>query len=96
MMTNAGLQEYINKYGNDIIAIGLNNGKNLKLNYDSLRCPKTSDISFETVGGCDMFKVKHIDTTNNNIYYTSHVTEFVEYVAVTENKGDYIDPRIFN
>ena len=97
MMTNAGMQELINKYGKRICSISLNNNKVLLLDYKS-GSAKVSDITFETVGGCDMMIVKRVENTHGvELHFTDYiVTEFIENVIIMdEGYEDYrVDPLI--
>lgn len=96
MMTNAGMQELFNKYGNRICSISLNNNKVLLLDYKG--SAKIDDITFETIGGCDMMIVKRVDITHGKeLKFTDHiVTEFIENVIIMdEGYEDYrVDPLI--
>ena len=98
MFNNAGLQEMINTYGERICAISLNNGKMMFLNYPGSTSLKLEDISFDTIGGCDVMVVKRKDiSSGREINYTSYVTtEFIEAVIVMDEADAMyrIDPLV--
>ena len=93
MHSNASIQAMINKFGDRICAIILNNGKKLYIGYQGEKTSvQISNISFETMNGCDMMVVERTD-----ISFTPHVTfkdyittEFIEQVIVMdEDSRDY-------
>jgi hypothetical protein len=95
-MSNAGMQELFNTYGNRICSISLNNNKVLLLNYKG--SARIEDITFETIGGCDMMAVKRISSSHGKeLKFTDYiVTEFIENVVIMdEDFEDYrVDPLI--
>lgn len=107
MFTNADLQAAINEFGDRIIAIGLNNGKNVIVNITkkigSEFQVKASDIQFKTIGSCDVFGIPRMDLFHKTKYTVWHTTEFIEYIGIADeenyvnNQNDkFVDPYVFN
>jgi hypothetical protein len=92
--TNAGVQDVINKYGDRLNSISLNNGKYLFIGYES--GVQLKDISFETIGGVDVIKIHHKQQQGGKVIEWDNLvtTEFIESVDVMdENSKDYrLDP----
>ena len=93
---NNDLKSFFNKYGDRICAISLNNGKNLFIGYPGAANVKLSDISFETLGGCDVMVINHKNISyGKELTFKSYVTtEFIESISVmSEKDAEYrIDP----
>ena len=100
MFTNAGVQQMFTEYGDRICVIGLNNGKRMFVGYNGSNSIQLSDISFETIGGCDVMAVQKIDNSSGrNVHYTTYITtEFIEFISVmSEEDADYrIDPLLMS
>ena len=98
MFTNAGVQEMIDKYGDRICGMSLNNGKYLLIGYEGVGSVQLSDISFDTIGGCDVMVINHTDISHGrHCKYQSFITtEFIEAINVmSEEDVNYrIDPMI--
>lgn len=96
MMTNAGVKEMFDKFPGRICAIHLNNAKTLLVDYPGKCQIQTSDISYETIGGCDLLVVNHTDiSTGREVHFKSYVvTEFIESIDVmSEEDAKYrLDP----
>ena len=94
MYTNATMQAMVDQFGERICAICLNNNKKLYIGYTGKTSVQLSDISFETIGGCDMMKVKRKDLSSNTpISYVDYITtEFIENVLVMDE--EYKDYRV--
>lgn len=92
--TNAALQEMIDKFGDAIFYIGLNNGKRIYIGYPVKDSVKISDISLETIGGVDLIKIKHRSSKQSEYYEWSNymTTEFIESVEVMDEP--YTDFRV--
>ena len=92
MYTNATMQAMIDQFGERICAICLNNGKKLYIGYTGQTSVQLSDISLETIGGCDLIKVKRIDISSiTPVSFVDYITtEFIENVIVMDEKDkDY-------
>lgn len=100
MFTNAGVKEMFNKYKERVCVIGLNNGKRMFIGYNGSNSTQLSDISFETIGGCDVMAVKMVDkSSGRDVKYTTYITtEFIEFISVmSEEDVDYrIDPLLMS
>ena len=98
MMSNADVQAMFDQYGERVCAISLNNGKLLYIGYRGKGSTLLSDISFETVGGCDMMVVSKTDiSSGRDVRYKNYITtEFIESVVVMDEEfADYrVDPLL--
>lgn len=96
MMTNAGVKEFFDKYPGRTCAIHLNNAKSMLIDYEGKYQTKTTDISYETVGGCDLLVVDHVDiSSGREVHFKSYVvTEFIESIDVmsAEDAQYRLDP----
>lgn len=97
MMTNAALKEAIDTYGNRIFCFFLNNERKLLIGYSA--SPKLTDITLDTIGGLDVFRVKYCSksTTPAVEYETIHLTEYIESIGIMSEKDvDYrVDPLTY-
>lgn len=98
MFTNAVVKEMIKRYGERICGISLNNGKYMLIGYKGKGSVQLKDISFDTISGCDVMVINHVDISHGkHVEYQSFITtEFIEAVNVmTDEHKDYrIDPLI--
>jgi len=100
--SNESLKSFFDEMGTKVIAIGLNNGKDISVNYSSPLSPKTAEFKYRTVEGTDMFGVPHNDMTNNIPFTTWHTTDFVEYITTVDENDimdaskAFVDPRVFH
>ena len=69
------------------ISISLNNGKYLFIGYKS--SVQLSDITFETIGGCDVMKIHHTTKSHGKpIEFDNYLTtEFIEGIDVMDEKN---------
>lgn len=99
MWSNKSLKAVLDKYKDRVCSIHLNNGKVLMINYPGKYTTKLSDISFETIEGTDVFKVKHIDNSSGREVHfeTLSTTEFIEGVDILSEEDQMyrIDPLRF-
>jgi len=97
-MTNSALQEMFDTFGKRICGIALNNNKLLLVDYRGKGSTKFEDISFETIGGCDMIVVQKTDiSSGREVKYKNYImTEFVESVMVMDEADALyrVDPMI--
>ena len=100
MFTNADIKKTFDTYKVRICVIGLNNGKRIFVGYNGSNSIQLSDISFETMGNCDVLAIKKIDNSSGrNVHYTTYVTtEFIEFISImSEEDADYrIDPLLMS
>lgn len=95
-MTNESLQAFITEHGNKIFCILLNNNRKvfLGVSRDPGNTVNATELILETIGGVDMFGIKHIDRTwgvNTAIPFTEwFVTGFIEGIFVTDELGTEI------
>lgn len=98
-MTNAMLTEIINKNGPDIFAFFLDNEQKLLFGYSSKDCPRITDITLDTIGGVDVFKVKRVSHSQSKpVYFTTiHCTDTIQWVGIMDpQSAEYrVDPLIF-
>ena len=50
------------------------------------------DITFETIGGTDVFKVRRYNPNNKKYFYEYCTTEFIEKIIMVGDENDTIDP----
>ena len=96
MMSNSDLKQMFDTFGKRICGISLNNGKMLFLDYRG--SVKLEDVSFETIGGCDMMVIAKTDiSTGRELHYKNYVvTEFIESVIVMDEDSEKyrVDPMV--
>ena len=94
MWSNAGVKEVFSKYGDRINSISLNNGKYLFIGYTS--SPQLDDITFDTIGGCDVMRIQHTSISHGTPikFETLITTEFIEGIDILseEDKDKRLDP----
>lgn len=93
LWTNAGVKGLIEKYGDRINSISLNNGKHLFIGYKS--SPQLSDITFDTIGGTDVMIIKQKDISHGTPgidFETLLTTEFIEAINILSEKD--VDKRL--
>ena len=98
MMSNSDVKQMIDTFGKRICGISLNNGKMLFLDYRGVGSTKLEEISFETIGGCDMMVISKTDISHGrHIHYKNYiVTEFIESVIVMDedSENERVDPML--
>ena len=98
-MTNKMLKELIDNHGRDIFAIFLDNEQKVLFGYNSKDCPKIEDLTLDTLGGQDVFKIKRGSHSQNKpVYFTTiHLTDSIQWVGIMDEVSkDYrVDPLIF-
>ena len=94
MVSNATMKKMFDDFGQRICGISLNNGKFIYVGYRGSTTIKLEDISFETVGGCDMIVINKTDISSGKpIKYKNYITtEFVESVIVMDE--EFVDYRV--
>lgn len=93
-MTNESLKAFIDEHGNKIFCILLNNNRKVFLGVerDPGNSVNATELQLKTVGGTDVFGIKHIDRTwNAEVPFTEwFVTGFIEGIFVTDEYGEHI------
>lgn len=95
MMSNETLKGMVDKYGDRICSIIMNNESRLLIGYHSEGLKSAKDILYDNMGDCDLFGVPYMSPPGSSPRIKAvkwHPTEVVEQVVVMDE--DYEDYRI--
>jgi hypothetical protein len=97
-MTNTGLTEIINQYGDRIFAFGYDNASVLYIGYNSMSSAILTDIELVTIGEVDLIKVKKTSSAQGKAlnYHTFTETSKIQWIGIMdEDSVAYrVDPLI--